>query len=190
MKIFTGCGPAGVILDPSFFFSHVIKLGWDLGSSYHVSVNFKHSHSPRRATVDTHAASWHAVCIHLIKTKRSAQLCSGPPDTLFFTAVLNSLFFFLLITLRRWKPKSPYRALLYSDYSEFPSSHTDEAGGFTLSSGCPWPASETMTSRCSADSLFSEYCARLWPAARDGLTVENVWRCNEEDGRESHSSFM
>lgn len=77
-----------------FFFSHVIKLGWDLGSSCHVSVNFKHSHSPTRATVDTHTASWHAVCIHLIKTKTSARLCPGPPNTSFLTAVLNSLFFF------------------------------------------------------------------------------------------------
>lgn len=82
-------GVAQLELSWIFFFSHVIKLGWDLGPSYHVSVNFKHS-------VDTHTASSHAVCVHLIKTKRSARLCPRPPDTLFLTAVLNSLFFFFL----------------------------------------------------------------------------------------------
>lgn len=61
--------------------------------------------------------------------------------------------------LHHWKPKSPYRALLYSNYTEIPSSQTDEACGlFSLLLFCDqpvklWPAAALWT-------LFTEFCAQ------------------------------
>lgn len=59
-----------------FFFLTLLSLGGIWVPLITTSVNFKHSHSPTRATVDTHTASWHD---SLYPSNKNKEISSALP---------------------------------------------------------------------------------------------------------------
>lgn len=145
LTVFLWVWSSRVCLRPLFFFQvNLLRLVALIGLTYKT---LQHSHPalhPSPVQLLTHTE-------HLARplaTRPTETSSIGATRHLIPHSCFRSAPFFLLIALQRLESQgSPDRAPLYSDYSEFPSSHTHTRAG------------ETVTSRRSAVSLLCRLAA-------------------------------